>query len=105
MIDNDKTLTTTCLRDVPIEDKMSCFVLYGDMSCGKSSTLNHLVVLLTGGGILKSSIQEAFERAFPVTNGKYPDSRHIIHYHWDASRGLSCRYHKEKPCRTCRENR
>ena len=83
MIDIDKTLTTTCLRDVPIEEKMSCFVLYGDMSCGKSSTLNHLVVLLTGGGILKKSIQEAFERAFPVKDGRYPDSRHIIHYKRD----------------------
>ena len=68
MIDKDKKLITTCLRDVPVNDKMSCFVLYGDMSCGKSSTLNHLIVLLTGGGTLKQPIQAAFERAFPVNN-------------------------------------
>lgn len=80
MIDKDKKLITTCLRDVPVNDKMSCFVLYGDMSCGKSSTLNHLIVLLTGGGTLKQPIQAAFERAFPVNNNRYPDSRHIIHY-------------------------
>ena len=83
MIDKDKTLTTTRLRNVSIKDKMSCFVLYGESSCGKSSTLDHLIVLLTGGGTLRKSIQDAFEKAFPATKGKYsryPDNRHIIHY-------------------------
>lgn len=83
MTDKDKVLTSTCLREVPIKDKMSCFVLFGNTSCGKSSTLNHLVVLLTGGGTLKKSIQNAFEKAFPVNSGRYPDSRHIIHYKRD----------------------
>jgi len=80
MIDKDKELTTTRLREISIEKKMTCVVLFGDTSQGKSSTLNHLIVLLTGGGKLKKSIQGAFERAFPVTNGRYPDSRHIIHF-------------------------
>lgn len=80
MIDKDRILTTTRLREIPVEELMTCIVLFGDKSQGKSTTLNHLIVLLTGGGILKKSIQDAFERAFPVTNGRYPDSRHIIHF-------------------------
>ena len=80
MIDKDMVLTTTRLRAIPIKEKMTCIVLFGDMSQGKSSTLNHLIVLLTGGGTLNTSIQNAFERAFPVKNGRYPDSRHIIHF-------------------------
>ena len=80
MIDKDEILTTTRLREVPIENKMTCIVLFGDTSQGKSTTLNHLVVLLTGGGTLNTSIQNAFERAFLATNGRYADSRHIIHF-------------------------
>ena len=80
MIDKDMALTTTRLRAIPIKEKMTCIVLFGDKSQGKSTTLNHLIVLLTGGGKLKKPIQDAFERAFPVTNGRYPDSRHIIHF-------------------------
>jgi len=80
MIDKDKILTTTRLREIPIKEQMTHIVLFGDTSQGKSTTLNHLIVLLTGGGTLKKSIQDAFERAFPVTNGRYPDSRHIIHF-------------------------
>ena len=80
MIDEKGILTSTRLRNVPINNKMSCLVLFGDVSCGKSSTLNHLIVLLTGGGTLKKPIQAAFERAFPVKNNRYPDSHHIIHY-------------------------
>ena len=80
MIDKDKILTTTCLRELPIEKKMTCIVLFGDTSQGKSTTLNHLIVLLTGGGTLNPSIQNAFERAFLATNGRYKDSRHIIHF-------------------------
>ena len=46
-------LTTTRLRAIPIKEKMTCIVLFGDTSQGKSTTLNHLIVLLTGGGTLK----------------------------------------------------
>lgn len=43
---------------------MSAIVLFGGNSCGKSSTLQHLAVLLCGGGILNTKIQKAFEEAF-----------------------------------------
>ena len=80
MLDKDKILTTTRLREIPIKENMTCIVLFGKTSQGKSTTLNHLIVLLTGGGKLKIPIQNAFERAFPVTDGRYPDSRHIIRF-------------------------
>lgn len=61
---------------------MSAIVLYGGNSCGKSSTLQHLAVLLCGGGILKTNIQNAFETAFYDSNHKfYRDFDIVVNYH------------------------
>lgn len=46
----------------PTEVPMSAIILYGDNSCGKTSTLHHLIVLLCGNGNLVPAIQTAFER-------------------------------------------
>ena len=82
MNDKNKTLTSSKLREIAIEDKMSSFVMFGDSSCGKSSTLDHLIVLLNGGGQLCKHIQSAYEKVFLNNTSKpcYKDSRQIIHY-------------------------
>lgn len=51
---------------------MSDIVLFGDGNCGKSTTLHHLIVLLSGGGVLNPSIQVAYEKAF-----KEPTKNHL----------------------------
>lgn len=48
----------------PEEKPMSGIVLYGENSCGKTSVLHHLIVLLCGNGKLVPAIQAAFEEAF-----------------------------------------
>ncbi len=56
-------------------------VLFGESNCGKSSTLQHLIVLLCGGGSRKASIQNAFENAFyDKNNNRYRDVSVIVHY-------------------------
>lgn len=65
----------------PAEKPMSAIVLYGDNSCGKTSTLHHLIVLLCGHGNLVPAIQTAFENAFYDKNhDRYRDCDVVIPY-------------------------
>lgn len=82
----------TCLCKTSVEEKMSCVVLVGEKNCGKTSTLSHLIVLLTGGGTLKANIVKAFERAFAVNKTSYVDSHHIIHYKRESDGKEACIY-------------
>ncbi len=85
-------LKTSSLSGTTVKDKMSCIVLYGEKNCGKTSTLSHLIVLLTGGGAFNANIARAFERKFPANNGFYPDSHHIIHYKRNGDGKEACIY-------------
>jgi len=65
----------------PAEKPMSAIVLYGENSCGKTSVLHHLIVLLCGNGNLDSAIQTAFEEAFYYSqHDNYRDCDVIIPY-------------------------
>lgn len=66
----------------PSSGSTSAIVLFGGSSCGKSSTLQHLIVLLCGGGTLKKSVQAAFERAFYYSKHDcYKDVDVVVYYH------------------------
>ena len=59
----------------------SAIVLFGESCCGKSSTLQHLIVLLCGGGTLNTSIQAAFEEAFYYSKHDcYKDVDVVVYY-------------------------
>ena len=64
-----------------VEHPMSAIILFGGMSCGKSSVLQHLMVLLCGGGKRVPAIQAAFEEAFyDKKHDRYRDADVIITY-------------------------
>ena len=64
------------------KDPMSAIVLFGENSCGKSSTLHHLIVLLCGNGKRISTVQNAFEAKFyDHVHKKYKDFDIIVRYH------------------------
>lgn len=59
----------------------SAIVLFGGNSCGKSTTLLHLIVLLCGGGALNKSVQAAFEHAFYYPkHDNYKDVDVVVYY-------------------------
>ena len=76
--------TADILRKSRPSEKMSIVVLFGKSSQGKSSTLQHLsVLLLSGGNSPDSTIQKAFENKF--WNGRtYNDFMLILKYRREA---------------------
>lgn len=65
----------------PPSTSTSTIVLFGGNSCGKSSTLLHLIVLLCGGGTLNKSIQATFENAFYYPpHDRYKDADVVVYY-------------------------
>ncbi len=67
------------LRKSSPEKPMSIIALLGEKNCGKTTTLSRLIILLTGGGVLDTVIESAFDKTFKE-NGSYKDSHHIIQY-------------------------
>ncbi len=80
---NDTPPTSEILRRRPImdeKDRMADIVLFGKSSQGKSSTLQHLaVLLLSGGKTLNPNIVKEFEKAF-WRNNRYIDFMILIPY-------------------------
>ena len=68
------------LRESWSKEPMSIIALLGKKNCGKTTTLSRLIILLTGGGVLDTVIESAFDKKFKKANGLYKDSHHIIHY-------------------------
>ena len=65
----------------PAETPMSAIIVYGGSNCGKTSTLQHLIVLLCGGGKKVLAIQKAFENVFYYSKKDcYSDADVIIPY-------------------------
>lgn len=63
------------------QQQMSAIILFGGCSCGKSSTLQHLIVLLCGGGKIVQAIQTAFEDTFyDPKHDCYHDCDVVVHY-------------------------
>lgn len=73
--------TSDILRNIDLKQQMSDIVLYGKNSQGKSTTLQHLIVLLLSGGkVCNPAIQKAFETAFWKHPNRYNDFMQIIFY-------------------------
>ena len=78
---NEERVSKLILANPP-KSPTSAFVLYGAGSCGKSCTLQHLIVLLCGGGKRDPAIQKTFEKAFYDSKyNRYRDADVVVHYH------------------------
>lgn len=73
--------TADILRRKQPKEKMSDIVLFGSNSQGKSTTLQHLIVLLLSGGrTCNLNVQSAFESAFLKKTSSYEDFMQIVFY-------------------------
>ena len=80
IIMNNERVTKQILANPP-QKPTSAIVLYGAGACGKSLTLQHLIVLLCGGGRLMPAIQAAFEnRFYDAKHNRYRDADVVVHY-------------------------
>ena len=72
------------------KEPISSIVLFGGSNCGKTCTLQHLAVLLCGGGHLNRAIQSAFESVFyDSKRDYYRDADIIVHYCTEDKKSIS----------------
>ena len=71
-------------------DNRQGIILFGEGGCGKSSTLQHLIVLLCGGGKRIASIQAEFEDVFyDKSHNIYRDAEVIVQYKMNERQSLT----------------